>query len=181
MKKLAMVLGGMFFVCCPLITHAQSGDFRYAPGDMELAFSGSGSSDESLDGTTLSTEAFFGFFLTESWEAFGRQGFAYADLPGGSQWNASTRVGMDYNFDLGRGNLARLTPMVGASIGWVYGDEIKDQFITGPEVGLKYAATESTFFYGMIEYEFLFENASDADDNFDDGRFVYTVGIGYNW
>ncbi|MFO8084034.1 MAG: hypothetical protein R6U27_06935 [Desulfobacterales bacterium] len=176
MKKLTMLFLGTLLLLCPLTSNAETEDFRYLPGNMELTLAGSGSNDENFDGTTLSVEASLGYFLTEAWEVFFRQGFGYADTTGGSDWNASSRIGVDYNFDLGQ-----FKPLIGASIGWVYGDEIKDQFIAGPEIGLKYFANESTFIYGMVEYGFLFENASDADDNFDDGRFVYTVGIGYKW
>jgi hypothetical protein len=176
MKKFTMVLLGALLILCPLTVEAQQEEFRYVPGNMEFTLSGSGQNDENFDGTTLSIEAALGYFLTEAWEVFFRQGFGYADLEGGSSWIASSRAGVDYNFDLGQ-----FKPLIGVSIGWVYGDDIKDQFIMGPEIGLKYFANESTFIYGMMEYGFLFRSTGDIDDNFDDGRFVYTVGIGYKW
>jgi len=176
MKKSIMVLLGTLFILYPFTANAQSNIFQYIPSDMELTLSGSGSNDEDFDGTTLSIEASLGYFLTETWEAFVRQGIGYADLQGGSQWNGSTRMGIDYNFDLGA-----FKPFIGGNIGWVYGDEIEDQFTTGPEVGLKYFANENLFIYGMMEYGFLFNSSNEMDDNFDDGRYVYTVGIGYRW
>ncbi len=176
MKKAAIFLLGILLILTPLTAGAQAEDYSYRPGQMEFTLSGSGSSDEEFDGTVLSVEAGLGYFLTESWEGFIRQGFAFADVPGGSDWAAATRLGVDYNFDFGR-----FKPLIGATIGYVYGDEINDQFIAGPQIGLKYFANLTTFVYGLVEYEFLFDDADEADDAFDDGRFVYTVGIGFKW
>ena len=176
MKKFTLILLGTLLICWPLAANAQVDDFQYAPGDMEFTLAGSGTNDEDFDGTTLSVEGGFGYFLTESWEAFLRQGFAFSDVPGGSDWNASTRVGIDYNFDFGR-----LKPLLGVSIGYLYGDDVEEQFIAGPEAGLKYFVNETTFIKLLAEYEFLFDDADEADENFDDGRFVYTVGIGFKW
>ncbi len=180
MKKLTMILVGTLLMFWPLAADAQQflggEDFRYLPGQFELTLAGSGSNDENFDGTTLSLEAGLGYFLTEHWQAFLRQGFAYSDVTNGSDWNASTRIGANYNFDWDRWK-----PFIGANIGWVYGDSIRDQFIAGPEIGLKYFANESTFLYGMMEYGFLFRSGKDAEDNWDDGRFIYTVGIGYKF
>ena len=38
-----------------------------------------------------------------------------------------------------------------------------------------------TFLYGLAEYQFLFEDSDDVEDNIDDGRFVYTIGLGFSW
>lgn len=176
MKKEAVILLGSLLILLPLTAGAQMEGYDYERGQMEFTLAGSGQSDESFDGATLGFEATLGYFLTEHWEGVIRQGFAFADVSGGSDWNASTRVGVDYNFDFGR-----FKPLLGASLGYVYGDEINDQFIAGPQAGLKYFVNATTFLYGLVEYEFLFDDADEADDNFDDGRFVYTVGIGFKW
>ena len=47
-----------------------------------------------------------------------------------------------------------------------------------PELGLKWYLTETAFLLGLVEYQFFFEDAEDADDTFSDGSFVYTLGIG---
>ena len=176
MKKLTLVLFGSFLILCPLMANAASENFKYMPGDMELTLAGSGNNDEDFDAATVSVDASLGYFLTESWEAFMRQGVGYADLEDSNRWNGSTRAGIDYNFDLGA-----FKPFIGGNIGWVYGDEIEEQFTTGPEVGLKYFANENLFIYGMMEYGFLFSSTNEVDDNYDNGRYVYTVGIGYRW
>ncbi len=67
---------------------------------------------------------------------------------------------------------------VGVSIGYLYGDNVNDTFIAGPEVGLRYFINDTTFVNMLVEYEFLFEDADEVDEQFDDGRYVYTVGLG---
>ncbi len=148
----------------------------YNTGDYELMLGGSGSSDESFDGTVFSMEAGLGYFLTPNVETILRQGIAYADLPRGDTWNASTRVSLVYNFDIGW-----WYPYLGANIGYLYGDAVRDQFIAGPEGGIKFFVNHTTFILTGIEYQVLSKNARDLDDNFDDGRFVYTVGIGFKF
>jgi hypothetical protein len=46
---------------------------------------------------------------------------------------------------------------------------------------VKFFVNDTTFITAGIEYQVLFEDASDADDNFDDGRFVYLLGIGFKF
>jgi hypothetical protein len=92
------------------------------------------------------------------------------------EWAAATRVAVDYNFDMGR-----FWPFVGGSFGYVYGDAVEDTFVAGPEVGLRYFVNETTFVLGLVEYEFFFEDSDEAEDAFDDGRFVYTLAMGFRW
>jgi len=148
----------------------------YQQGEYELTMGGSGSSDDSFDGTVFNIEAGLGYFMTQNFEAVWRQGISYADIPGDDNWNASTRLSFDYNFDM-RG----WYPYLGFNIGYLYGDTVEEQFIAGPEGGVKYFVNSTTFITAGIEYQFLFEDTKDADDNFDDGRFVYLLGIGFKF
>lgn len=148
----------------------------YEAGDKELTLGGSGSSDESFDGTVFNIEASLGYFLTSGVETILRQGVAYADLPRGDTWNASTRVSLVYNFGMGG-----WYPYLGANIGYLYGDTVREQFIAGPEAGVKFFVNDTTFILTGLEYQVLSKNAKDLDDNFDDGRFVYTVGVGFTF
>lgn len=170
MKKLMflLIVISMLFVAPVAIA--------YEPGDFELTLGGSGSSDERFNGTVFNVEAGLGYFLTRGFEAVLRQGVSYADIPRGDKWNASTRLSMIYNFDMGT-----VYPYLGANIGYLYGDMVKDQFIAGPEGGVKFFVNDTTFIFTGIEYQFLFEKVKDADDNFDDGRFVYLLGIGFRF
>lgn len=56
-----------------------------------------------------------------------------------------------------------------------------ESFIAGPEAGIKYFVNDTTFINLGVEYEFVFEDADKADDAFDDGRFVYLLGIGFRF
>lgn len=145
----------------------------YREGDLELVLGGSGSSDESFEGTVFNLEAALGYFMSPNIETTWRQGVSFADAPGGNNWNGSTRLAFDYHFVL-----EGWYPYLGANIGYLYGDTVKEQFIAGPELGVKYFVNRTTFINGGIEYQFLFRNVKDADDNFNDGRFVYILGIG---
>jgi hypothetical protein len=149
---------------------------EFNTGDMELSLSGSGSSDNDFDATTASVEASLGYFLTPTLEAVIRQGIGFSDTPEDSDWNASTRLGIDYNFPF-----TQFVPYIGASLGYLYGDSVEEQFIAGPEVGLKSFVNDTTFILAAVEYQFLFDDKDDADEAFNDGRFVYTLGIGFKW
>ncbi|MDA3897508.1 MAG: hypothetical protein PF482_15335 [Desulfobacteraceae bacterium] len=149
----------------------------YQQGDYELTLGGNGSSDESLDGTVLNFEAGLGYFLTRNFEAIWRQGISYVDIAhGDDKWNASTRLSLDFNFGAGS-----LYPYLGANIGYLYGDTVEEQFIAGPEGGVKYFVNDTTFITAGIEYQFLFEDTDEVDDNYNDGRFVYLLGIGFKF
>lgn len=172
MKKLMFML---LFVSISILSVALTAT-AFQQGDLELTLGGSGSSDESLDGTVLNIEAGLGYFMTQNFEAVLRQGISYADIPGDDSWNASTRLSLDYNFDM-----EGWYPYLGVNIGYFYGDPVEEQFIAGPEGGVKIFVNKTTFIIAGIEYQFLFEDSKDADDNFDDGRFVYQVGVGFTF
>lgn len=173
-KTTIILVIAFFMVFAASVSAQEMGAF--SQGKWELTLVGSGSSDESFDGTTLSTEAAIGYFISDNLELVVRQGIAYADRPGDDDWNGSTRGGIDFHF-----GFDPLYPFIGANFGMVYGDTVKEQFIAGPEAGLKCLVNDTTFLFGMIEYQFLFDDADEADDNFDDGRFVYSLGIGFTF
>jgi len=70
---------------------------------------------------------------------------------------------------------------LGATIGYLYGETVNESFLAGPEAGLKIFINDATFIVAGVGYDFVFENAGDANDAFDDGRFVYNLGIGFRW
>jgi hypothetical protein len=148
----------------------------YTSGTKEMTLSGSGGSDKSFDYTTFSVEGSYGYFFTPMVEGIVRQGIGISDNPGDTSWNGSTRLGVDFNFDYGK-----WVPFLGVNVGYLYGDSVKEQFVAGPLAGFKAYVNDTTFVIAGVEYEFLFEDADDADDSFDDGRFVYTLGLGFKW
>lgn len=151
---------------------------NYGPiaGDWEFLLGGSGTSDRDFDNNLVSVDASIGNYL-QDWLLVGaRQNVGIADSESDSSWNGSTVLFADYVF-----NFDRFRPFVGVTFGGLYGDDVDDTFIAGPQAGVKYYAKDDTFVFGRVNYDFLFESADDADSAFDDGRFVYTIGIGFNF
>ncbi len=144
----------------------------FSQGDKVFSLNGVGLSTEDFDDTTFSVSGDLSYFFTDNVSGAVRQTLGFADTErGDSTWNASTRVAADYNWDLGG-----WWPFVGASIGYVYGDEIDDSWVGGPEAGIRYFVNQTTFILAMIEWEFLLD-----DDDGDDSAFIYQLGIGFRW
>lgn len=144
----------------------------------EMTLSGSGSSNEDVDAGGFGLAGSFGYYPVNQLELLVRQTLNYNDAgTGGTNVNATTAVGLDYHFDLDR-----FQPFVGAAIGYFYGDsDVDETFFAGPEAGLKYFVKEDTFLYGLASYQFFFDDAGEIDNVFDDGSFVYQVGVGFTW
>lgn len=172
MLRTLFVLVVSSLLLLPTLTHAET-VAEYSTGDWEFILGGSGSSDKDFDSTTLSLQANVGYFFTDQVELVIRQGINVADLGDESSWSGSTRLGLDYNF-----NLNNLKPFLGVNIGYLYGEDVVETFIAGPEAGIKYFLYTAAFIYAQAEYQFLFEEADEADDQFDEGRYVYTIGMG---
>lgn len=167
------VVVSLLCLALPAATFAQG----FTQGDKVLSLGGSGASDDEFVDNDFTFEGSIGYFFTDAWEVALRQGLTFNDVAGDDdEWAAATRVALDYNFDMGR-----WWPFVGASFGYIYGDAVEDTFVAGPEVGLRYFVNETTFILGLIEYEFFFEDSDEAEDAFDDGRFVYTLAMGFRW
>jgi len=144
-------------------------------GTYELTLSGTGSSNEDIDAGQFGIAANLGYFVTDQLELSLRQTLDYADFNAGTTVNASTGVAVDFHFDLDRWQ-----PFIGAAIGYAYGDN-SDTFFAGPEAGVKYFVKADTFIYGLVQYQFFFDDGDDAQSAFDDGSFLYQLGIGFTW
>jgi len=161
------------------VVHAASG---YGPeaGDREFTLSGTGASDKDFDNSSVGVSADLGWFLSEPLSVGVRQSINYADIQGESAsddfWNGSTRGYVDWHFGDGRAR-----PFIGASLGAIYGDGVEDTGVAGLEVGLKYYVLPKTFILGRAEYQFLFEDSDDAENNFNDGSWAYLLGLGFNF
>jgi hypothetical protein len=154
--------------------HAQ----RYLDqGTWELTLSGSGASNRDVNSGNFSANVSIGYFVLPGLELTGRQAVGYSDPQvGGTEWNFSSSLAIDYHFDLDR-----FQPFIGAAVGYNYGTGTADTGIIGPEAGLKYFVSDKTFLYGLVQYQFFFHNSSDITNNFDDGAFLYAIGIGFTW
>jgi hypothetical protein len=147
----------------------------FMQGDKEFLLNGSGVSDNSFDSTIFSITGSLGYFFTNNIEGSVRQAVRFTSVEhGGSSWEGVTRVAGDYHFDYGR-----LWPFLGANIGVVYGDDVSESWLIGVEGGVKFFVNTTTFIEGAIGYDWFLDD--DESDAFDDGQFVYSVGIGFKW
>ncbi|MFT5721681.1 MAG: hypothetical protein ACI9W6_001997 [Motiliproteus sp.] len=179
MSKLAIlslcVLGAL-----PMAASAQQDFFGPVMGDREFALSGTGSSDRDLDANNFGAVAEVGWYLQDNTVWGVRQSINYADIQGediqNDFWNGSTRAYYDYQFGAGQAK-----PFVGGSLGFIYGDGVEDDAFAGLEGGIKYYVLPKTYVLGRVEYQWFFDQGSDADNTFDEGAWAYTLGLGFNF
>ncbi len=147
-------------------------------GDRELTLGGSAASNTDFDDSAGGINGSYGMYLSDTLSVSLRQSVTYVNPnAGGTSWNGSTRVAIDKHI-LSRGNIR---PFVGANIGGIYGDTVKDTWAAGLEAGAKFYVKPKTFIFAMVEYAWLFDDAEDVEDTFDDGQLLGTVGIGFNF
>ncbi|HLD67738.1 MAG TPA: hypothetical protein VJA19_17035 [Pseudomonas sp.] len=162
----------LIILLCPAVALA-------APesGDQDITLSGAGSSDKDFDQTLFSAQGSWGRYLSDASLWGIRQTVNVRDEEDEStQFDGSTRLFYDYHF-----GSARTRPFIGLSLGGIYGEQVDETFTGGPEVGIKYWVQDKTFITAMVEYQFLFESGSDAQDRYDDGVFFYSLGLGFNF
>lgn len=151
-----------------------------AAGEREFSLAGTGAGDKDFDNSTVGVSGDLGWYQSDKMVWGFRQSANYADRKGSNlsddAWNGSTRGYLNYHFGE---NKAR--PFVGASLGAVYGDNVKDTGFAGAEFGIKYYVLEKTYILGRAEYQFFFDGGDSAEENWDDGAFVYTIGVGFNF
>ena len=61
------------------------------------------------------------------------------------------------------------------NLGGIYGADVEDDGLVGPEVGVKYYVNESTFLFGNIAYEVPVSECCN------DGNVPYALGVGFNF
>lgn len=174
------LLVGALVAFLPVLAFGQNFESEtYGPsaGEQELTISGSGSSGTELDQGTFGLNAELGWYLTDHIEAGVRQGVSWSGIENGDDlWNGYTGGFINYQF-----GESRLRPLVGVSLGYAYGDNIEETFFAGIGAGLKYYVLPNTFIEGRAEWQFYFDNPDEANNAFDDGSFVYTLGVGFNF
>ena len=165
LRKAFMVVAALALV--PTFAKA---DFKQ--GAWELTLGGSGSSNRGLTTGSFNANASLGYFMSKDLELAVRQSVGYSDFNAGTTITGSTRVAVDYHFDMGN-----LKPFIGANLGYSYGSRgVKDTWEVAPEAGVKYFLNSTTFVYVMTEYQVFFAHGSSA--NFDKGAFIYSLGLG---
>jgi hypothetical protein len=164
----------------PAAASAQSTDFPgLDAGTWEFTLTGTGANTKDFDSGSAGVQVSLGYFIFDQFEIQGRQTVNYSDtdnVGGGTSITATSAVAIDYHFDLDR-----FQPFIGGAIGYSYGKDTNDTGFAGPEAGIKYFVKDDTFIYGLAQYEFFFNSGDDIDDAFDDGAFVYAIGIGFTW
>ena len=145
-----------------------------ATGLVEFTLAGAGSSDPDFDAMQLSGDAGLGFVLGPV-VVGGRQSITYGSTSfeeADDLWGGSTRAFLDFQLKIGP-----VAPFIGAMGGYAYGDLVDDQFVAGPEAGLKFYLGD-TFIFARGEYQIFFEDSDGATDAIDDGQWVFALGIG---
>jgi len=152
-----------------------------AEGDREFSLSGTGSSDKKFDNSSFGISGDLGWFTSDKSVWGVRQSLSFVDVDGGGlsedTWNGSTRGYYDYHFLPN----SHWRPFIGASLGAIYGDSVKESAFAGAEFGVKYYVLEKTYILARAEYQFFFDDSDSASDNWEDGAFSYVFGMGYNF
>jgi hypothetical protein len=164
------------FAAAALALFSQSSFGYFEEGDKEVTLSGSAANSKDFDGFVAGANASLGYFITDNLEVAIRQSLNYSDIGVGSALNGSTRIALDFHFDL-----EALQPFIGGNFGYVYGDAVNDTWEAAPEGGVKWFVNSTTFVFAMAEYQFFFDEGDDASSSFDDGQFVYSLGIGFRF
>jgi hypothetical protein len=94
-------------------------------------------------------------------------------------WAATTAPFFHYHF-LGLGENNNVVPFLGAFLGAVWNDDDATGTV-GPDAGLKFFVTDSTFIQTKYRYEWFFNDFEATDDEADEGNHVVSLGIGYVW
>ena len=173
------MLRKLMVVAALAILPAAAANAQFQAGDWELTLSGQGSNGPDFDGTQWGVNGSIGYFLSKELELSVRQTVNYSDITGpggGSAWAGSPRVAVAYPLDLGRWQ-----PYVGANVGYVYGDGVTDSWLAAPEAGIKFFVNSTTFIFAQVEYQFFFDQADEADNAFEDGQFLWSLGIGFRF
>lgn len=146
-------------------------------GDKSFTIAGSGTNDKDFDNGAYGVTAEVGYFLTGAWQAGMRQsvnGFAGDEVP--NSWNGATRGFIAYNFLDGK-----YRPYIGANLGGIYGEDVSNTGTAGLEAGLKLYVLEKTYINFGVEYAFLFNDTDDFENKSNNGIYLYSIGVGFNW
>jgi hypothetical protein len=175
MKKLALYVAPLLLA--GLLVPA-TGTARPQAGDQTLTVLGSGANDRRFDTGSLNVGFEYGRFWSPTWQVGLRQGLGYTWIDGADNiWSGATRAFTGWHFV---GDTAWV-PQIGASLGFVYGDNVSNSLSAGLEAGFKYYVRENTFVGLLAEYQFLFESPGEIGDQFNDGAIFYNLSVGFHF
>lgn len=173
LSKPGVFMAVAVIMLAPVLSAAQT-ESAFQHGERKFSLSGSGVSAEIFDNTDrqslLGIRRFFNLGRVAG------KDISYLDGPDGSDRNDVTRMVADYYFDFGS-----LVPLVGISMGYVQDKDKIDQFVAEPKIGFKYFMDPPTFLYGLLEYQYLFNDGGDLNNLYENGRFFYGIGFGLSF
>ena len=167
---------GAFLAAGSTVNAADPSMWGVEKGDWEFTLGGGGNSSNDFDANAGNFNASLGYFLTEPIELVLRQNLGFASTDEGGSTMFATRAAVDYHLKLGQ----KFRPYLGASIGGIYGDDVDEAFSAGLEGGVKYYVLPKTFLFGHFEYQWSLDD-DDSGDSFEDGSFIYGVGVGFHF
>jgi hypothetical protein len=176
MKRL--LIATAFLALAPFAAQAQSASDIVGPreGAQEITLSGTGSNKNDFDAGNFGISGSYGYYFSPAFEGGVRQSVNWSGAENSDDSvNGSTRLFADYHFN----TTGKFKPFVGVSLGLTYGDGVPDTGFGGPEIGFKYYVNSTTFLLVQTEYQFYFNDGDSASNNFDDGAFAHTIGLGF--
>ena len=160
----------------PFIANAQEFRGGAKQGSQEVTLSGTGSNNNDFDAGNLGITGSYGYYFSPALELSVRQSLNWSgSTSSDDNWNGATRIAVDYHFF----NTGKFRPFIGANIGYIYGDNVNDTGTIGPELGFKWYVNDTTFVLVQTEYQVFFDGGDDISNNFDDGAFQHTIGLGF--
>jgi hypothetical protein len=160
MRKLLWIVPLFALLLTPVIANAQ-----FEKGNLDLTLSGAGNSDKDFKDGSFNLNASLGVFASDEVEFSVRQSVSYND-----GFTGVTFVAADLFLSKGT-----LVPFVGVNAGVSYGEGQDPGYLAGPEIGLRYFVSSSTYVQAIAQYEF------DLKEGIEDGQFLYGVGLGFRW
>ncbi|MCU0863376.1 MAG: porin family protein [Planctomycetes bacterium] len=144
-------------------------------GPLEFSLGGAGISNDRVDAGSGQATGAIGYYLNDSIEVLFRQNGAMSDPGEGFSdvWTGASRVAIDFHLPLGN-----VVPYVGANLGYVYGNGVRDSLMGGPEAGVKFYVKPDVFVLLSGEYQFYFDRSDTIDTAFDDGQILYGLSLG---
>ena len=177
-KSLVLGAGLLAMALCGTAVQAAGlGAWGPAKGDWDFTLGGGGTSNKDFSANAGNFNASLGYFLTDGLEVLVRQNLTFSVGDPASAFSGQTRVALDYHFKLGN----KFRPYVGANFGGMYGDNVNDSFAAGLEAGIKYYVLQKTYLFGHFEWQWAFKDAGNVANSFDDGAFIYSAGVGFNF
>ena len=178
--RTGLVLASAALLATGMPAQTEPGTDYFTPtaGARELTLGASGATNQDFDDSFGGLNLSLGQYLNATTMVALRQTIDYINPDNaGSGWAASTRVAVDYHF----GGNAQFRPFVGANFGGIYGDMVEETWAAGIEAGAKYYVKPQTFIFALVEYSWLFDDADDVEDRFDEGAVFWNVGVGFNF